>query len=33
MINGVKQIIYWELMLANGKRDQVLAELAAHPGQ
>merc|ERR1712187_276640 len=33
MIDGVKQIIYWELMLANGKSDQVLAELAAHPGQ
>jgi creatine kinase len=33
MINGVKQLIYWEMMLANGKRDQVEKELAAHPGQ
>lgn len=33
MINGVKQVIQWELMLADGKREQVEAELAAHPGQ
>merc|ERR550539_1141768 len=33
MINGVKQLIYWEMMLANGKKDQVLKELQNHPGQ
>lgn len=33
MINGVKQIIQWELMLQDGKRDAVVAECDAHPGQ
>lgn len=33
MINGVEQIIKWELMLQEGNEDGVRAELAAHPGQ